>query len=265
MARALAQAGLAQRLIVRSLSRAPQLQGSSAVRAEYGDRSAALGALEGVKTLFMVSGKESATRREEHATFIRAAADAGVQHIVYTSFFAAAPQAVFTHARDHHQAEHLIRESGMTWTFLRNNFYMDVLPHFTGDDDVLRGPAADGRCSFVQREDIARVAATVLQDPQAHANQTYDLTGPQALTLEEVAATMSQVLGRPIRYHAESVAEAYESRRAWPAEKWEYDAWVTTYTAIASGDLAPVSNDVERVTGQRPVTFEQFLKGSQLR
>lgn len=260
VAHALSQAGSDQRLIVRALNRAPQLPAAVASQAEYGDRSAALGALAGVKTLFMVSGKESADRREEHATFIRAAADAGVQHIVYTSFFAAAPDAVFTHARDHDEAERLIRDSGMSWTFLRDNFYMDVLPHFTGDDDVLRGPAARGRCSFVARDDVARVATAVLQEPTAHVNQTYDLTGPEALSLDEAAATMSKALGRPITYHAETVEEAYESRRAWPAEQWEYDAWVSTYTAIASGDLAPVSNDVERVTGRAALTFEQFLR-----
>lgn len=260
VAHALSQAGSDQRLIVRALNRAPELPGAVASQAEYGDRSAALGALAGVKTLFMVSGKESADRREEHATFIRAAADAGVQHIVYTSFFAAAPDAVFTHARDHDEAERLIRDSGMSWTFLRNNFYMDVLPHFTGDDDVLRGPAAHGRCSFVARDDVARVATAVLQEPTAHVNQTYDLTGPEALSLDEAAAIMSKALGRPITYHAETVEEAYESRRAWPAEQWEYDAWVSTYTAIASGDLAPVSNDVERVTGRAALTFEQFLR-----
>lgn len=260
VARTLSQAGVAQRLMVRSLNRAPEIHGSTARQAEYGDRSAALGALEGVKTLFMVSGRESATRRQEHATFIQAAADAGVQHIVYTSFFAASPDAVFTHARDHDEAENLIRDSGMSWTFLRDNFYMDVLPAFTGDDDVLRGPAGDGRCSFVARDDVARVAAAVLQDPAAHVNQTYNLTGPEALSLQEAATSMSQVMGRSFSYHAETVEEAYESRRAWPADQWEYDAWVSTYTAIASGDLAPVTCDIQRVTGQAPMTFEQFLR-----
>ncbi|MDO5618486.1 SDR family oxidoreductase [Kocuria sp.] len=259
VASALADAGIAQRLIVRSLARAPQLHGAVARQADYSDRGAALGALEGVSTLFMVSGRESPTRRRDHATFIRAAADAGVQHVVYTSFFAAAPDAVFTHARDHDEAEHLIKESGMSWTFLRDNFYMDVLPDFIGDDGVLRGPAGDGRCSFVAREDVARVAATVVMAPSEHAGQTYELTGPQALSLEEAAATMTRVLGRSITYHAETVAEAYASRRAWPTEQWEYDAWVSTYTAIASGDLSRVSDDVERVTGRAPATFDSYL------
>lgn len=261
VARGLADAGVAQRLIVRDLNRAPQLPGAVARQAAYGDRPAVLGALEGVTTLFMVSGRESATRREEHRTFIEAAAAAGVQHIVYTSFLAAAPDAVFTHARDHDEAEALIKDSGMSWTLLRDNFYMDVLPQFAGDDGLLRGPAADGRCSFVAREYVARVVLQVLLNPQDHLNRTYDLTGPEALDLHQAAEIMTEALGRQFGFHNETIEEAYESRKAWPAEQWEYDAWVSTYTAIASGDLSGVSNDVERVTGRTPVTFQQYLRG----
>lgn len=147
----------------------------------------------------------------------------------------------------------------MSWTLLRDNFYMDVIPHFVGDDDVLRGPAGDGRCSLVSRDDVARVAATVLENPDAHAARTYDLTGPEALTMTDVAEALTRSWGRPVRFHNETIDEAYESRRAWPAEQWEYDAWVSTYTAIASGDLAPVSGDVEAVAGRAPMTFAEYL------
>lgn len=259
VARILAERGVGQRLVVRTPDRAPRLHGSDVVQAVYGDQEATRAALDGVKTLFMVSAKESAGRREEHRAFIEAAAAAGVEHIVYTSFLAAAPDAVFTHARDHDEAEHLIKDSGMSWTLLRDNFYMDIIPHFVGGDDVLRGPAGDGRCSLVSRDDVAQVAATVLENPHAHAARTYDLTGPEALTMADMAEALTRAWGRPVRFHNETIDEAYESRRAWPAEQWEYDAWVSTYTAIASGDLAPVSGDVEAVTGRAPMTFAEYL------
>ena len=97
---------------------------------EYADHAAAVEALRGVDTLFMVSAAEAADRRDQHRTFIRAAADAGVGHIVYTSFAGAAPDATFTLGRDHWDAEQAIRESGMAFTFLRDNFYADLLPYF---------------------------------------------------------------------------------------------------------------------------------------
>ncbi len=107
---------------------------------EYADHAAAVEALTGVETLLMVSAAEAVDRRDQHRTFIRAAADAGVEHIVYTSFAGAAPDATFTLGRDHWDAEQAIRESGMTYTFLRDNFYSDLLPYFADEHGVIRGP-----------------------------------------------------------------------------------------------------------------------------
>jgi uncharacterized protein YbjT (DUF2867 family) len=230
--------------------------------AEYADRDAAVAALEGVDVLFMVSAAEARDRRDQHRTFIGAAADAGVGHVVYTSFAGAAPDATFTLGRDHHDAEQAIRESGMTFTFLRDNFYADVLPWFADESGVIRGPAGDGHVAAVARRDVADVATVVLREPAAHADATYVLTGPEALTLAEVAERMSVVLGRDLRYEQESVAEAYESRRAaYDAEDWQLDAWVSTYTAIADGSCATVTDDVSRLTGHSARTLEQALRG----
>ena len=65
--------------------------------------------------------------------------------------------------------------------------------------------------------------------------------------------------GRQVSFHNETVPEAYRSRRRWPAPDWQYDAWVSTYTAIAAGELAPISADLERLTGRRPLTLAEFL------
>jgi uncharacterized protein YbjT (DUF2867 family) len=178
---------------------------------------------------------------------------------VYTSFLGAAPDAVFTLARDHAVTEDVIRASGMSWTFLRDNFYMDMMELFAGDDGVIRGPAGDGRCSLVSRSDVAATAVAVLLDPAAHADTTYDLTGPEALSMEDVAQKISAVRGRPVRYVDETLDEAYASRAVYGAPSWQVDAWVSTYTAIASGDMARVSGDVEAITGRPAQTFDEFL------
>ncbi|MBT9607423.1 SDR family oxidoreductase [Microbacterium sp.] len=258
VARDLAARGIPQRLLVRDAARAPELEGAEVHVAGYSDPAAA-SALAGVETLFMVSASESADRVEHHRTFVEAAARAGVRSIVYTSFLAAAPDAVFTLGRDHAATEEMIRESGMSWTFLRDNFYMDMMELFAGDDGVIRGPAGTGRCSLVSRSDVAATAVAVLRDPAAHADRAYDLTGPEALTLDEVAQKISAVRGQPVRFHDETVDEAYASRAVFGAPRWQVDAWVSTYTAIASGDLAGVSGDVEKVTGRPAQTFDEFL------
>jgi len=259
VARELSDTGMPLRLLVRDLARAPQLDRAVAAKAVYGEPT---DALDGVELLFMVSAAESETRRDEHLAFVDAAAAAGVRHIVYMSFLGAAPDATFTLARDHFATEQHIRSSGMNFTFLRDAFYLDFMPSLVGEDGVIRGPAGDGRAAIVARADVARTAIRVLENPEAHANQTYNLTGPEALSLTEVAAIITQHTGRATSFSSETIDEAYASRAPYNAPSWQVDAWVTTYTAIAAGDQSVVSDDIERVTGRVPMTLAEFLGAS---
>jgi NAD(P)H dehydrogenase (quinone) len=259
VARGLASGGTAQRLLVRRPERAPDLAGAVVLPCSYGDRAAALEALRGARVLLMVSGSESADRLDQHRRFVDAAAEAGVRHVVYTSFVGAAPGCTFTLGRDHFATEQHIRASGMEFTFLRDNFYLDVLPLFAAPDGVLRGPAGEGRVAAVAREDVARAALAVLGAPEARRGATYDLSGPEALTMTEVAETITRVTGRKVTFHDETVEEAYASRRRWEAPEWQYDAWVSTYTAIRAGEVAAVTGDVEQLTGRRPLSLAQLL------
>lgn len=259
VARELAGAGLAQRLLVRDPARAPDLEQAATAVCSYGDAEAARSALEGVRVLFMVSAAEAEDRLQQHFAFVDAAAGAGVQHVVYTSFYGAAPDATFTLARDHYATEERIRASGMDYTFLRDNFYLDFLPLMTDDHGVIRGPAGDGVFSGVAREDIARSAVAVLRDPAIHKGKTYQLTGPEELTMARAAEIISEGTGRNVTYQAETVEEAYASRAPYNAPKWQVDAWVSTYTAMAAGEMAGISLDVHGLTGQDPISLAEFL------
>jgi NAD(P)H dehydrogenase (quinone) len=259
VAERLAAAGVPQRLVVRDPGRAPSLPGAEPVRAEYADGEAARRALDGVTTLFMVSGAEEPGRVETHRTFIDAAGAAGVTHLVYTSFFGAAPDATFTLARDHWATEEHIAASGLRATILRDNLYIDFFPQMVGDDGVLRGPAGEGRVAAVTQDDIADVAVAVLREPEKHANARYDLTGPAALTLRAVAATITKVTGREVSYQDESLNEAYASRAAYGAPGWQVDAWVSTYTAIAAGELDGVTGAVTTLTGHPATSLADYL------
>lgn len=261
VARSLAARGVPQRLLVRTPAAAPSLDGAAVVPCSYGDRAAAVAALDGVTTLLMVSASESADRLGQHRAFVDAAAGAGVQQVVYTSFAGAAADCTFTLGRDHWATEEHLRGSGMRHTFLRDNFYLDFLPLMVGEDGVIRGPAGDGRLSAVARADIAAVAVEVLTDPAAHVGATYTLTGPEAFTLTEAAAVIAEQTGRAVSFHDETLEEAYESRRRWEAPDWQYDAWVSTYTAIKVGEVAAVTDDVRRITGHPPLSLRALLAG----
>lgn len=141
---------------------------------------------------------------------------------------------------------------------LRDCFYLDFLPELVEADGVIRGPAGQGRVAAVAQDDIAAAAAAVLLDPRPHEGATYELTGPEAITLGEAAATIAAATGRSVTYEDQSVAEAYASR-AGQAQDWQLDAWVSTYTAIAAGELADVTDAVPRLTGRPARSLAELL------
>jgi len=267
VARRLASAGIRQRLIVRSPNRTPTLPGAEIAVASYDDAPAARAALAGIDTLFMVSAAEEPNRLVTHLTFVDAAAAAGVRRIVYTSFFDANPESTFLLARDHWHTEARIREAVAEFTFLRDNLYADVFLDFAGPEGVIRGPAGSGRLSAVARADVIDTAVAVLiaaaqpGEGSSHDGATYGLTGPTALTLDEIAETITRVTGRAVQYQDETVAEAYASREIHGAPQWQVDAWVSTYTAIAAGELEEVTDDVQRVTGHPALSLQELLGG----
>ncbi|WP_246080933.1 NmrA family NAD(P)-binding protein [Modestobacter altitudinis] len=251
--------------LVRAARRAPQLPGSAVAIASYDDGAAVRAALAGTSTVLMVSAAEHPDRLGQHRTFVDAAAEVGVEHLVYVSFLGAAPDATFTLAREHWATEEHVRARGLRATFLRDSLYADFLPQLVGEDGVIRGPAGRGRVAAVAQDDIADAAVVVLRDPAPHAGVTYDLTGPAALTLTEVAATITAVTGREVRYQPETLEEARASRAPYGAPDWQVDAWVSTYTAIAAGEMARVGTAVTDLTGRpaRPLAqvVEETPKG----
>ena len=254
----LADAGVPVRLLVRDPARAPHLSGSDVRQATYGD-AGFVAALDGVDTVFMVSGHEAADRLDQHRSFVDAAVQGGVRQIVYLSFVGASATSGFTLGRDHGATEDHIRASGLDWTFVRDNFYAEILPMFADDQGVIRGPAGTGRVAAVSQRDVGAVVAHVLQDPRDHLGRTYDLTGPEALTFDDVAAITSRITGRPFRFVDETLEEAHASRAHFGAPDWQVDAWVSTYTAIRDGELEHVSGDVERLLGRPATSFDEAI------
>ncbi len=255
----LARLGHAQRLIVRDAARAPDLPGAEIAEASYEDTRALRRALAGTRTLFMVSAGETLDRAQRHVAAVDAAVEAGVERIVYLSFLSAAPQATFTFARDHWRTEEHVRSTGVGYTFLRDSLYLDFVPALVGPDGVIRGPEGEGRVAAVARKDVAEVAVAVLLD-DAHDGRTYEVTGPEAFTLGEAAEELSRVSGRTITYHAETLEEAYASRASYGAPDWEVEGWVTSYAAIAAGEMAAVSETVSSLTGHAPISLADFLR-----
>lgn len=254
----LADAGVPLRLLVRDPARAPHLPGAEVRQATYG-QDGCVAALEGVDTLFMVSAHEAADRMDQHRAFIDAAVTAGVRQIVYLSFVGASATSSFTLGRDHGATEDHIRASGLGWTFVRDNFYAEILPSFADDEGVIRGPAGDGRVAAVSQRDVGAVIAHLVQDPHSHLSRTYNLTGPEGLTLADVCSIMTRITGRPHRFVDETIDEARASRAHYGAPDWQLDAWISTYTAIRDGELAHVSGDITRLLDRPATSFDEAI------
>jgi NAD(P)H dehydrogenase (quinone) len=264
VARRLADLGVEQRLLVRDPARAPALSGTHTATADYADGAAVRAALIGIETVFMVSAAETPERVQQHVSFIDGAVEAGVRRIVYVSFFGASPTATFTLARDHWATEEHLRSVRVPYTILRDNIYADFTPHFIGADGNIRGPAGEGRVAVVAQADIADVAVAVLTSDGAYDGRTLNLTGPAALTMHEIASILSDHLKRTVSYIPETIEEAYASRAVYGAPKWQVDAWVSTYTAIAVGELAGISDDIPKATGHPATSLPEVLAAADI-
>ncbi len=260
LAARLAQAGAQQRLIVRDPARAPRLPRAEVRQASgYGAGAEMRAALQGAASLFLIPAAEAPDRVEQHVTAVDAAVAAGINRIVYLSFVGASAENTFTLGRDHWHTEQHIRSTGVSWTFLRMNLYMDFIPSMVQPDGVIRGPAGDGRVAAVLRDDVAAAGAAVLTTA-GQDGRTYDITGPDAFSLEEAAAVMSRISGRAISYHDESDHEAFASRAGYGAPEFEVRGCVSSYWAIRAGELGGVSDDLTTLTGRPAVSLSDYLE-----
>ncbi len=179
--------------------------------------------------------------------------EAGVRRAVYTSFLRAAPEAVFTLARDHfHTRSSISSRPACSSARCATASIRNVLPDLV-DGGLIRGPAGTGRFAPVSRADIADVAvALLLDDDQPTAR--FDVTGPELLTMAEVADLLGEAAGSPVPCVNGTLAEAYASRAHSDVPTFEIEGWVTSYHAIAVGELAIASGAVESITPSAPAS-----------
>jgi len=250
--------GVRQRLLVRDPVRAPDIAGAEIAMADYGDPRSIADALEPDDRVFMVSLHEGPDQRvPHHRAFIDAAAAAGVAHIVYLSFIAAGPDAIFLHARSHGETERMLAESGVPWTAIRNSMYADDIPGWFDSDGLNTVPAGEGRMSFSYRPELARAIAVTLTEP-GHEGKTYDIVTPQSVSMRELAEIAWAVTGQNYRYAPTSDAWWEERWRARGKEAWAIEAGLTSYAALRAGEFDVTSDDYRTLTGEDPLSVSDI-------
>lgn len=202
------------------------------------------------------SGKPG-ERAEQHTNAFRAAARAGVDHVVYLSLQGAAPNSKYPFSRDHYLSEQYLFAEGLPCTVLRNAFYLDMFLDKFDAQGVVRGPAQQGRGAFVSREDVAWTAAAVMRRLPGGIR---DVTGPQALSVADIAGRLSALVGRQLRYEDESAETARGRLGKLDPLAWRVDLSVRWFEAIAAGELERTSDTILRFTGTPPLTLEDYFQ-----
>jgi uncharacterized protein YbjT (DUF2867 family) len=253
----LAQEGYSLRLMTRTPGLAPKLDGAEVVRGDFAESATLDNGFAGVSTALVISGSgKPGERALLHRNAFEAAARAHVKHVVYLSLQGASPTSKYPFSRDHALSELYLEETGLPYTVLRNAFYLDMFPDKFDADGVMSGPAKETRGAFVSREDAARTAAAVLADPPGG---THDVTGREALSLDDMARRFSALTRQPLRYQAESAKSARDRLCKREPPSWRVDLSVGWFEAIAAGELEHTSNAVFRFTGKKPMNLEEYF------
>jgi uncharacterized protein YbjT (DUF2867 family) len=214
-------------------------------------------ALAGVDRLFLLT-TQSDRQPQWERTVIAAAAGAGVAHVVKLSVFRAEERSPLRFARQHRQAERALERSGLAWTMVRPVFLMQNLRAMVRDSAIYTA-AGDGRVAMVDARDIAAVAVAALTTP-GHAGKIYTLTGPEALTFDQVASNLSQQSGKQIRYVRVSVDDVRTALESAGVAAWFADDMARLHAMLAAGYEDLVTDDVRAVTGSPARTLAQFVR-----
>jgi NAD(P)H dehydrogenase (quinone) len=217
------------------------------------------------RALLISTYADNSERLRQNLAALEAAKEAGVRHILYTSFLAAGPEALAEHSQlVHWPTELAIASCGLGYTILRHALYAEIL---VADLDetlatgVLRRCGGNAACTYIARDDLGLSAATILAGDRRESGVINE-TMERSYTGDEVAEAIARCFGTPVRYEAVSA----ENWPAYMTEKWGMPrslaaSTVGTMRAIEAGQFDVVTGDYRAVTGRGPQTLDEFLAG----
>jgi uncharacterized protein YbjT (DUF2867 family) len=255
---------LAVGLTIRASFRSPEIAakapaGLDGVVMDYTKPETIRPALQGVEKIFLV-GPSTRDLPALEARFIKEVRASGSRHIVKLSALGGR-ESIFPSG--HRDSEENIEASGLPHTFLRPNGFMQNLVNYSTatirSHDAFYGCQVDGAVSIVDIRDIAAVAVIVLA-ATGHEGKSYALTGGEALTNEQIAGKLSQVAGRKISYVDLPPAEFKKAILSAGTPEWSAEAMLNLQHFYRIGKASRTTDDVERLLGRKPITFDQFAR-----
>lgn len=232
---------------------------------DYDNYASLIEAFKGVDKLLLVSSSDVVKRGQQHENAVKAAKEAGVKHILYTSFERknnTETSPIYFLGKSHIETEKLIKESGLNYTIFRNNLYLDALPMFFGEQVLTTGiflPAGDVKSAFALRNDMTEATANVLTS-QGHENKVYSINNTENVSLQEIAQDLGQIAGKEINYVSPPQHIYVETLTA-AGVPAQYVAMFAGFAqAIKQGEFSAEKTDLENLLGRKPTTAKAFLK-----
>jgi uncharacterized protein YbjT (DUF2867 family) len=253
----IAQSGAPIRAAFQSPSKAAAPAGVETVILDYNEPETLRSALQNVERIFLVAPPVQQLPALERKV-VEVIAQSAAVHIVKLSAMGGR-DAIFP--RQHSESEDFIASSGVPFTFLRPNGFMQNLVNYSAQtidtQNAFYGSEGDGRVSYIDIRDVAAVAVKALTG-EGHAGKAYTLTGPEALTNSEFARILSDTLGREIRFVNLPPGQYKQALMSAGVPEWSANALIDLQRLYREGKAATVSHDVERILGRKPITAAQF-------
>jgi NAD(P)H dehydrogenase (quinone) len=253
--------------LARSAEKAKELinKGINVKIGDYEDYPSLVAAFAGVEKLLLISSNDLEHRVRQHTNVVNAAKEAGVKHIIYTSFVrrnetASSPIAFI--AQQHIESERLIKESGISYTFMFNALYADSLLMFMGENVVETGiflPAGNGKGSFTARIDMAEAAANLLLAQKLDKSE-YIIANTLNYSMNDLASILTELSGKPVAYLNPS-KEVYLDAVTKAGMPEMYAHMFANFSqAIEQGEFETSATDLETILGRKPLSLKEFLK-----
>ena len=236
---------------------------------DYNNKVSLLEAFKGVDKLYLVSGTDIENRTAQHENAILAAKEAGVKHVIYTSYQRKTESAnshVALIADSHLHTEKVLKDSGLIYTILQDGLYAEVIPNFAGEkvleSKTIFFPAGQGKTAFATRSDMAEASAVILLDETGKFNnRSIEIAGSEAISWGQIASIISKVSGETINYAPLSEVDFTEvlTKAGVPALYIGMQAGFGQ--AIAAGEFDGLSGELESILGRKPATVEEYFSG----
>jgi len=231
---------------------------------DYNDYHSLVKAFQGIENLLLVSSNDLANRETHHKNAINAAKEAGVKHVIFTSFqykstAADSPNGLMP---VYAETEKFLKNSGLSYTILRNGMYTDMLPGYIGEqireNKTLYVPAGDTKAAFTSRNDLAEAAAIILKSGE-FKNETVDLTNTETVNFADIATLLSGIFNTDIHYVSPSAEEYTQALTAagLPADIIGLLSGVTA--SIKADEFSKTTADLQNVLQRKPQTVAEFL------